>query len=176
MSTPEGEKPMLDVVIPMSTPEATLQLSPNEDGGSTTAPTCRRCGIIGGEHFGTRVRNGRETRQPYCRACMVEYHRSWRATDEGRAKMRAGVRASCERYPERERARYELRLALLRGDLAVGPCYVDGCDGKTEAHHDDYSKPLDVVWTCRAHHRALDRKRQATSILTLASSSVGSDT
>lgn len=66
---------------------------------------------------------------------MVEYHRSWRATDEGRAKMRAGVRASCERYPERERARYELRLALLRGDLAVGPCYVDGCDGKTEAHH-----------------------------------------
>lgn len=26
---------------------------------------------------------------------------------------------------------------------------------KTEAHHPDHSKPLDVIWTCKTHHLIL---------------------
>jgi hypothetical protein len=26
---------------------------------------------------------------------------------------------------------------------------------KAEAHHDDYSKPFEVRWLCRMHHRAV---------------------
>ena len=58
--------------------------------------------------------------------------------------------------------------AILSGDVSRGSCYVAGCAGKTEAHHDDYSRPLAVVWTCRAHHRALDRARRESAILTVA--------
>jgi hypothetical protein len=42
--------------------------------------------------------------------------------------------------------------ALTNGTLVKQPCEVCG-DVKTEAHHDDYSKPLDVRWLCFKHHR-----------------------
>lgn len=42
--------------------------------------------------------------------------------------------------------------AIKRGELTRQPCEVCG-DPKVDAHHDDYSKPLDVRWLCRKHHR-----------------------
>jgi hypothetical protein len=47
-----------------------------------------------------------------------------------------------------------VHVALLRGDLERLPCFVCA-KAKAEAHHDDYSKPLDVIWLCRQHHREL---------------------
>ena len=120
---------------------------------------CRRCGVVGAEHFAPRASRGKTTFQAYCRPCQVDYHREWRARPEGRAKVRASNLASRKRYPERARARYKLRRAIMRGNVVPRPCYVEGCAGVTEAHHDDYSKPLEVTWTCRAHHRALDKMR-----------------
>jgi len=38
-----------------------------------------------------------------------------------------------------------------RGTLVKAPCEVCGSD-KTEKHHDDYDKPLEVRWLCRQHH------------------------
>jgi hypothetical protein len=40
--------------------------------------------------------------------------------------------------------------AIKDGKLIKQPCEV--CGTKAEAHHDDYSKPLDVRWLCRKHH------------------------
>ena len=31
-------------------------------------------------------------------------------------------------------------------------CAIPECTGKPEAHHPDYSRPLDVVWLCKKHH------------------------
>ena len=42
------------------------------------------------------------------------------------------------------------------GDLSKEPCVVCG-EGKVEAHHSDYRKPLDVMWLCPTHHRAWHR-------------------
>jgi hypothetical protein len=38
------------------------------------------------------------------------------------------------------------------------PCSVCGAE-PTEAHHQDYAKPLDVQWLCKSHHHEADRKR-----------------
>jgi len=41
--------------------------------------------------------------------------------------------------------------AIKSGKLLKQPCEVCG-KTKVEAHHDDYSKPLDVRWLCKFHH------------------------
>lgn len=48
-------------------------------------------------------------------------------------------------------ARQATRNALRRGLLKKSSCEVCG-EEKTEAHHDDYSKPFDVRWLCTTHH------------------------
>lgn len=55
--------------------------------------------------------------------------------------------------PERKRATGLVGKALRRGKLTRLPCLVCG-EAKTEGHHPDYSRPLDVVWLCNRHHRA----------------------
>jgi hypothetical protein len=50
-----------------------------------------------------------------------------------------------QRYPERVRARELVRRALRAGRLKRG-------SADTNAHHEDYSKPLVVGWFCRDHH------------------------
>lgn len=55
-----------------------------------------------------------------------------------------------------------VEYALNRGDLDRKPCERCG-DPKSQAHHDDYSKPLDIMWLCakdhRARHRELDQAK-----------------
>jgi hypothetical protein len=50
------------------------------------------------------------------------------------------------------RAHAAVRKALQNGSLKRGRCAV--CQSfRCEAHHEDYSKPLEVIWLCRLHHR-----------------------
>ena len=53
--------------------------------------------------------------------------------------------------PEKYRAHVEVQKALISGELKKAPCEVCA-DPIVDAHHDDYSKPLDVRWLCRQHH------------------------
>ena len=53
--------------------------------------------------------------------------------------------------PVKARARQAVRRAIRSGALVKKPCEKCGCV-KVDAHHDDYSKPLDVRWLCRLHH------------------------
>ena len=55
------------------------------------------------------------------------------------------------KYPERTAARTAIGSAIKAGILIRKPCEVCG-DKNSEAHHEDYSKPLDVVWYCSKHH------------------------
>lgn len=56
------------------------------------------------------------------------------------------------RYPEKMAARAALRMAVRWGRITRKPCHKCG-NLKSESHHRDYSKPLEVVWLCRKHHR-----------------------
>jgi hypothetical protein len=56
------------------------------------------------------------------------------------------------KYPERVLARSKANKAIEAGKLVSQPCYVCGTDQLIHAHHEDYSKPLDVLWLCRKHH------------------------
>lgn len=68
-------------------------------------------------------------------------------------RIRAERLAYRDREPEKERARWTLNNAVRRGDIQKGECEVGAdCLGRIEAHHDDYSKPLEVRWLCQRHH------------------------
>lgn len=53
--------------------------------------------------------------------------------------------------PEQTAAHNAVALAVKAGKLKKQPCSV--CGAKVAyAHHEDYSKPLDVIWFCGQHH------------------------
>lgn len=57
--------------------------------------------------------------------------------------------------PEKNAARLRLKRAVDKGQLTRKPCYFCGMAGRTEAHHPDYSHPLDVFWLCSGCHGKL---------------------
>lgn len=55
-----------------------------------------------------------------------------------------------QKNPEKYKARTAVNNALRDGRLKKEPCRCG--EVKVQAHHDDYSKPLDVRWVCRRCH------------------------
>jgi hypothetical protein len=67
--------------------------------------------------------------------------------------------------PEKRKAKQAVNNAVYRGKLLKTPCRDCG-DPNSEGHHEDYSKPLEVIWLCRKHHKiadALRREREKTN-------------
>lgn len=61
-----------------------------------------------------------------------------------------------ERSPEKDRARQQVRRAIKAGKLIRLPCEICGSTHQIEAHHNDYSRPLNVRWLCFKHHREIE--------------------
>ena len=56
-------------------------------------------------------------------------------------------------------ARQMLNHALRTRKITQQPCQIKQCPTVvTEAHHNDYTRPLDVTWFCRKHHREFHNK------------------
>ena len=66
---------------------------------------------------------------------VTEITRAWRAEDSRRALAHSSV-----------------ARAIRRGELLRQPCCRCGAE-KTVAHHEDYDKPLEVVWLCQPCHK-----------------------
>jgi hypothetical protein len=60
-------------------------------------------------------------------------------------------------YPGKRKARYKINNAIRNGTIKIQPCSICG-KAKVEAHHEDYRKPLNVIWFCRKHHLERHKK------------------
>lgn len=78
---------------------------------------------------------------------------SYKKTRLGRKIQSECNRRYGERFPQKRLAHNKVHNAIKRGDLIRKPCSVCGRT-RSHAHHDDYSKPLDVIWLCSTHHRS----------------------
>lgn len=83
-----------------------------------------------------RDRQKREQKDPQFLAIHREAERRYASKPENRAKIKA---------------RAKLKHLVRTGKIARGACEVCG-KPNAEAHHHDYSKPLDVQWLCRNCH------------------------
>lgn len=120
-----------------------------------------------------------------CTHCKSkEYHREWRK--KNRLKCRAALKRYADKNPEKRklqdkcrkkkkekiyqsirrlrraanpkkiRAQEACRYAIRVGKIKRGSC-VSCKSPKVVAHHNDYSKPLDIIWLCAKHHSAWHR-------------------
>lgn len=93
--------------------------------------------------------------QEVCRRASQQY----RTTEHGKETIRQYHKKYRAENPEKGKARDAVHNEIRRGRLVRQPC---GICGKTpaDAHHDDYSKPLEVQWLCRKHHKQYHCKQQ----------------
>lgn len=90
------------------------------------------------------------------RASKLEYYREY---DKMRAKQPHRVKLALEvnrQWRSEDKRRVQCHNAVARaikkGELVPQNCERCG-DEKTVAHHEDYDKPLDVVWLCQPCHK-----------------------
>ena len=110
--------------------------------------------------------------QHWCRSCQREYNatperraaikksgaanraeveRRYRRSSKGRKVRRTVDRRRRREVPEKMRAKDKVKYAIKTGRLVRQQC--EKCGKPAQAHHDDYSKPLEVRWLCNKHHR-----------------------
>lgn len=93
------------------------------------------------------------------RACVNPAHLELAANQESgqaRSPNAESVRAYKRRHRDKHRARKIVRQAVERG-LLIRPTECEECGAasdRIEAHHEDYTRRLDVVWLCSRCHYA----------------------
>lgn len=112
-------------------------------------------------------RTAKDGHRKACRSCVKANRTKPTTAAKPRAKkemtpelvirIRVGVANWGQRNPAAAHARAVVHAALRAGTLKkAASCRVKGCSQTTvEAHHASYRKPLDVLWTCRSHHKRL---------------------
>ncbi len=164
----------------MTTPLVDKNLNPRSDSPSERGfRICLKCRInkpISCFYANKKCGGGFTSR---CRKCLNEQNRLCRiANYEARTKQERAHQAKPEvkerakllraknkskdadrlkkmraKYPEKYKARNALNNAIRDGKIIRKPCEI--CGAKAQAHHDDYSKQLDVRWFCQKHHYEL---------------------
>lgn len=76
---------------------------------------------------------------------------NYRKTRLGKEAVQRKSIAYKAKHPEKVKARQIVQSAIRNGSLVRQRCQVCGSE-RVHAHHDDYSKPLNVDWLCHTHH------------------------
>lgn len=127
---------------------------------------CRKCEVELPDTSFHSARANSDGLQSYCMTCMVEYRRKYYRQNRVKeiARTQAYIasspecvesrRKSRQKNSDRNRARSCVSYAVKTGKL-VRPDVCGGCGGSDldiHAHHEDYSKKLDVEWLCSMCH------------------------
>jgi len=81
-------------------------------------------------------------------------------TEKRKKQQRTYTKKKRTKYPEKDRANRILNYHVRVGNITKYPCQECGTQENIDAHHEDYSKPLDVIWLCRQCHINLHHSRK----------------
>lgn len=96
------------------------------------------------------VRENRAKKLQYYRQYDVDRYAN---SPDRRAAAASRTRGWIERHPERRSAHHAVQSAVRGGKLSKpDACSACGSKGVIHGHHEDYDKPLDVVWLCPPCH------------------------
>lgn len=97
-----------------------------------------------------------------------EYERSRFHDPSRKEKVSGYMKRHRERNPEKYAARIAVGNAVRDGRLTRLPCEECGATDRVQAHHEDYSRPLDVRWLCFKHHREVGHGQTVVSVAVLS--------
>lgn len=116
---------------------------------------CKQCAIADAHrHRAENIDKCREyDRNRPNRAERINEVKEYRQTKQGRLVRKKALSNYRTKHPEKIRAHHFVMHAIKMGRLVRQCCEVCGSNKNIEAHHDDYSRPLDVRWFCDGHHK-----------------------
>jgi len=123
---------------------------------------CQRCKTETTDyvkHSERTIKNGEIKINYMCNPCNTKRLKAYRATKNGAKKTRESVYRSIKKHPLKQKARLELNRAVKFNGL-YKPDTCSDCKKykRIEGHHEDYSKPLEVIWVCRRCHFNIHKK------------------
>lgn len=88
-----------------------------------------------------------------CKKCQIAYQRKYPGYSslEYMRKYNAEYRKRPD-FIAKNKANIIVSTAIRWKGLKKKPCIACGVLEKVQAHHEDYSKPLDITWLCPTHH------------------------
>ncbi len=130
--TPEGELSCLDVECVMK--------------------ECSKCreGKILSEFYRDPVNP--DGHKSICKSCWRLLSKLYRHENKDRLREYDRIRRVENRMAIKASAKLRKKVEL--GHMKRGPCAICG-KPNAHGHHEDYSKPLDVIWLCQSHHSKL---------------------
>lgn len=138
------------------------EFTTNHSRGKYCSDSCQRQGWRRSwREYGGRNRDSRRHYQTgyYEKNKDVVINRvnAYRQTEAGKRAKQISTARMRAKYPEKVKARTMVGAAIKAGTLIPQPCEFCGCE-KTQAHHDDYGKPLEVKWVCDSCHKLLHKR------------------
>jgi hypothetical protein len=105
-----------------------------------------------------KAKRWREANPEAYRAINRRHSRKHRAENPGEnyERVKRWNQAHPELAASRRKIHNKVHRAVKKGKLEKEPCIFCGTK-KVEAHHHDYSKPLEVTWVCKRHHALIHR-------------------
>ena len=84
----------------------------------------------------------------------VTARKSYSMTSAGRESHRRAHRKQRNKpgWKLKSKAYNMVKRSVDSGNMARLPCEVCGSINNIQGHHDDYDKPLSVIWLCSQHH------------------------
>ena len=134
---------------------------------------CGRCNVRKENNYFFKDSSRKSGLTPRCKDCIKEYrnlphvrsmYNSWSRSYN---KTENGKRLKSKNWDKVKLQGRDYVYFLVR-KLEKKPCEKCGTSKYVHAHHDDYSKPLDVLWLCPLHHKQrhkeLDNGQMASAI------------
>ena len=113
-----------------------------------TKPVCRFCGKDDGNLFKS-CKNKNNRVYLTCNTCNTERCKKYRS--ENKKNIIKIVKKFEKNNQDKVMAWRILNNAIKSKTITKSPCYCGNI--KVDGHHNDYSKPLEVIWLCRLHHK-----------------------
>jgi len=93
----------------------------------------------------------------------IDARKEYAKTECGKEAFKRAHKRYKERYPDRREAHNKVAYAISSGKMTrPSECQECGSTKRVEAHHEDYSKPLDVEFLCRKCHTLRHKKHYET--------------